>query len=491
MGFWDEINALLSGGKGSADSSFPSASDASSDDPIAQALSQAGGSVPGPAIPASIDPFSNPASELIQVQSLSSQPFTVLDLVPSQATGTRGYEPTEGSQVGGPPVPGAGYTVPQSTLNQIGNALNNLGLNNALNALTLGGAFPPGVMYPFQVSGKSCRVEQLPLGGFSSAALLGGAPIQMAVGNPLLQGVSTALVGNDVRVQQLLGLFLNGLFLQFESTDAPVFIAKPGETYQLPFTKIFATSFGTTNRWRLIVGSSGASVQGFSDQRVLRQQLHLWDGGGLLDSGFMHPVPFSMRFDRQAASNTGGQYEVLRSATNLFQSVPFPDTLITTNYDSGGNLTQQGGGTGPIVGQVTNKGYKVLWITECSLRIDSGANVAVSVQLVKMVTAPGDYSVLLSVPPLIPVLVWETFDPLGGDLRINNRITYPKRCVLAGFDTYNPRTGGVQATGESLLLYATASAGFNIGGSISGYYMPSLLPNCPYPIDQMLLPTNS
>lgn len=500
MGFWDEINALLGSPPAHPpDTAFPSGLDATAPDAIASALALAEGVTPDSSdVAATVglsspsDPFASSPLELIQVQSLRSSPFTILDLNPAVSTGSRKYTSGEGSQLGGPPVPGAGFTASLGTLQQIAKALNQIGISTSAGALAAQGAFPIGVTYPYQVTGTTLRIEQLPLGGLPENAIIPPNPLSFSPGAVTQSSVNTALVGNDVRAQQLLGLFLNGLFLQFETPDAPVFIAKPGETYALPFTRLYVTTFGTANRWRLIVSNGQASVSGFSDDRVLRQQLHMWDGVGVFDNPMIHPVPFSLSTlgEYSGVDQGGGHFLVYAPFQSIVSGFAGNDTVITSNYDSGGFLAQQGGMTGPVVGRVSNKGYKILWITGFSFSLNSSGDISnTQVSLIKSVASPVNHSAAPPPGNFIPVLQFPSVDTSGASGLFNMPLTTPHRLLLAGFDTYDPSVGGVQATGEGLFLLVTgALAAFNISCQVMGYYLPVLSPYSPYPIDPMLLP---
>ena len=345
----------------------------------------------------------------------------------------------------------------------------NLGLGSTSQQLMAKGAFPMGVTYPFNVSGNSLRMERLPQGAASLSPLLG---------TPYIQGVNTALVPNDVRAQQVLGLFLNGCFVQFESTNAPVLIMRPGEVFKLPFTKLFVTVFGSAGRFRLVAGNQ-VSVSEFSDERVLRQNIAFGDGSGTLpwDNPMLHPIPFNA-----GATITGDGSVALSTLLG---------GAILTNYDSGAGLAQQGGGNGPVTGQVVNKGYLIYWISSIRIAIQPLTMTGDYVQTLALIKSKASPASSPGTAGTIPMYA-ETLYVYGGAsptlINLTRDFNIPKRIVLAGFDTYDPNSGGVQGTGETLFLYSKGNTVQTVRCSIDGYYVPALVPFNPYPMDASLLP---
>lgn len=507
MGFWDDINRVVDEVFGIPDKNtpFPSSQDATTSDPYATALGTAENLTPdfqpAPLIPAvtSNDPFSNNTEQLIQVQSLNTSPFTVIDLNPYLATGTRKYDSGISGTPAGPTHPNTIYAVSQSTLKQIANALNTLGLNTSINALSNVGANSIGVTYPYQITAKSLRIEQLPFGGGPLGSFTPAYPPFSNV-KPNTVSVNTPLTGNDVRAQQVLGLFLNGLFLQFETPDAPIFIAKPGEIYQLPFTKVFVTTFGSGPRWRLIFGSGDSvGIQGFSDQRALRQNLHLWDGSGVFDNSMLHPIPFTTTMANGAgatgilAALTPATFNTNSETFEIFQppgETPGPGAgnLFLTNHDTGASLVQQGGANGPVVGSVVNKGYLVFWITGYSFTVLNTASGQIYGALGKAIAPWGNLATTADAIDFRPSVFLDPIILNNDSVSHTVNFQVPLRIVLAGFDTYQTSTGGVQATGETFFVELSSSVAFSACVTLNGYYYPALLPFCPYPMDSMALP---
>lgn len=488
MGFWDSINQALDTAFGvepaAGSSAFPTDSSLGASDPFASALASAEAISPDQALPPTSgpvpanpnDPFANNTEQLIQIQSGNSVPFTVIDINPYLNIGTRGY--TGGGTTGayGPPTLNQSYAASANTLKQISNLLNIASLTANTANLISQGVYPIGATFPYQVSGNTLKIEQLPIGSQN---------------NP--SSISTALIGNDVRGQQVLNLFLNGIFIQFESPDAPVFIAKPGETYKLPFTKVFVTTFGSGNRWRMIVGSgAGTAIEGFSDLRTLRQQLHMWDGAGLFDNPMVHPIPISSGGNGNlgTASELGGGVQLVETSLDSSIGGQF------TNYDDGSMLSQRP--NGQVVGSVVNNGYKIFWITNLNITLvdtSGSANLITQLNLFKINAALGDYagsgapngiSNSLFLTGLITI-------PANGSVSFPLQYAIPKRVILAGFSTFGAGGSGPSlSSGESFFITATSSANktFKILVSIDGYKWPVLSPFCPYPMDPQALPTN-
>lgn len=480
MGFWDSINQALDktfGVESASDSSaFPSDSSLGASDPYASALASAEAISPdqalpptsGPAPAQANDPFANNTEQMIQIQSGNSTPFTVIDINPYLSIGTRGYSTGGPQGLVGPPTPNQSYAASANTLKQISNMLNIAALTANTANLINEGVFPIGATFPYAVSGNTLKIEQLPIGSVNTPT-----------------SILTALIGNDVRGQQVLNLFLNGIFIQFESPDAPVFIAKPGETYRLPFTKVFVTTFGAGNRWRLIAGSGNSTaIEGFSDLRTLRQQLHMWDGSGLFDNPMVHPVPFSSGFSLPSSLN--GSVQVVQSS--LDTGAP---NGIFSNYDPGTGLSQRP--NGQVVGSVVNNGYKIFWATNLTIQlvdISGSANQLNFVQIYKGIGALGT-----NAPAVNGAILYKnnfTVIPANGSITLSASYNVPKRVILAGFQTFDPSQEVNFYTGESVFaqLGSTGNQRFNATVTYDGYYWPGLVPYCPYPMDTQLLPTN-
>jgi hypothetical protein len=498
MGFWEEVNKIadeIAGVKDPTDSQgLPlggdivapdtSTGDALSPDAVGEAYGRAGYQGNPRNDPYAVDP-----SELQSVISSRPSPFTVIDIDPGMANGTR--RPPTGVSYSG--IQGR-FQATQATITKIANVLN---IPSIQYGALLSFANQIGVTYELQLSGNSLRVEHLPQGFYPT-------PKNEAIAS-LPQNVSTNLLINDVYAQNLLQILLGGIFIQFESNDNPVFVAKPGETYDLVYSRVYVTTFGSAGRWRVISGNN-AVVTGETDDRVLRQSLHMWDGSGMLDNPMYHPRPFSVNVAGSPQIDPIPSYVPANYIPNV--------EIIATNYDDGSALTRQTNGN--IVGQVINKGYAILWITNLNFRFKTLGNNAQSVRvfygLLKMKGNPYAKTSGFNMVPCYNALYWNSFylqsATPGTSIEKEINFNTPVRIVLAGFD--QPTDPSITATdlssGESLIFWMMSLSGtsYDITSgecSCSGYILggyqdtyltgfpgayifnPSLLPYNPYPID--------
>jgi len=483
-GFFDDLNRLLSKNSqtsndyGLPDLSFnvaqalpPTTAENTSPDAVKADLINQGYTPPYTSNPYAI----NEAEQFSAITNRPS-PFTVIDLDPSQDNGTR-LPPIAGGLTG-QNVYKNNQPVNSSTLDAISKLLNTSVLSLMQSSpLFSQTANTPGVTYNLAVNGSSLRIDRLPLG--YQAAVFPFDVSNALTTDPRIKPVTTALIGNDVYLQSALNTALNGIFVQFNSLDSPVFLVKPGEVYNVLFNTLFITTFGSAGRYRVIAGNK-ASVVGNTDERVLRQNLHIWDGGGLLDSPSYHPVPFS--------------YSGSGPGTNSFSST------VATNYDAGLNLTRQASGN--VVGTVINKGVMILWITTVTnfFKIAAGAS------------ATFVYIYKTKRPPLTTGATFQNntddilyFSDYWGEstaFKSSISLASPIRVVLGGFDTINVKAANNLESGESLMIQVIAGGlGAITGPSFGGYTFgkqqqssvytpyfvtPALIPFNPYPHDVVL-----
>lgn len=512
MGFWDRVNEAVDAAFGAVEtpSQFPGSVPTGQDEgalgtPDAQrALLADMGYVP----PRSENPFSVSPEQLFGTITQATSPFTVIDLSPGLDGGTRGAI-TSAPQ--GRVVPNT-FPAQDATIQKINKIMG----TNILNLPVVGsGVFPQGLTYQIQGAANSLRLERLPQGWIPNNVV--GA--QAVTQNSSL--VTTQLIPNDVNAQTVLNTVLTGCFVQFESTDNPVFVGKNAETYNLPFTKVFITTFGSAGRWRLIFGNK-ALVTGASDDRALRQNLHMWDGQGLFDSTLYHPVPFQFTpgfneaIDQAAGtsvrvplidnsdsgaglasqnvgyvfqitagsafagdqySNNGHNFTVTQNnsvtAPGLFAvgtGAPSASGNLTKITGSGSNTLSFSSvvGNSNVVGEVSNKGYAILWLTGLSLSVDMTPNSIDSLISIALVKTFGDPNTL----PATDLLPF-TFNPyvqdsFNGSISKNYDFNTPIRIVLAGFDFNNGNPG---RSGENLdlVVFNTTTAVSSTRVSIRGY----------------------
>lgn len=448
-GFWDtvnqDVNKLFGGTAQESDlEAFPGMeelgvapsplqSPETQPDAVKQALIDQG-YVP----PASSDPFKLDQSQQFGLITQNTSPFTVIDLNPAQANGTA---QAGASQISGQTAYNNQFPTSPQTLGQISALLNIPILTLFKNPHFVANANAPGVTYSLPISGSSLRVDRLPQ-GFAPSGVSSG--IQLASSN-----ISTGLPINDVYVQNALNILLSGCFIQFDSTDNPMFMAKSGQIFNLKFKQIFITCFGSGGRYRAIVGNN-AQVTGEADERGLRQSLHIWDGGGLLDSTIYHPVPFFCELNGNGPA------------------------VIVDNSDDGSGLTQQSSGN--LVGSVINNGYVIIWITAIHVRYGTGTTSA-TIQKGAISTAGKIF-----------------FKHVGSNsTSYSFNLSIPIRVTLAGFP-YALKTSAPFTSGEQLTLtmggvgnYMNVS-GYALGGNSqiqSGFSVGTfgIVPFNPYPGD--------
>lgn len=467
MGFWDEINRdidAIFGWKSNANSGSSNSSFGTS---LVGSDSFSPDSDRAPGIEIGEDPHLVSQSSIASIQSKRSSPYTTIDIDVGLSGGSRG-------SLGGNIFTPNQFSPTNDTMKKIQSLL---GIPNLLQDFGTYG-LTPGVSYDFQMTGNSLTCERLSAGLIRTQAEGG-------------QNIQSALIPNDIYVQQRMGIALNGLFVQFESTANDVFYMRPGEVLTCTFSRIFVTTFSSSMRWRLMIGNNATVTPG-TDERSLRQSLHLWDGMGIFDNPTLQPVPF---YQSQAFSGAGG----------LLQSF--------ANTDNGGQLSAQPGGN--VVGSVANKGYKILWITSISVvgKMRSVVGNTTELYIYKAVgeaTTPGMGPGSASFPPYYLTRFSTDASTTGTQqIRENIQLAAPIRVVLAGFDTFNP-ANGVQFTGESLItqmiLADTQSqffvnmSGYMLGQQIQNPYAnngsggnnlsvigsPNLIPNNPYPNDVIL-----
>lgn len=463
-GFWDKVNEVVDGvvhphhaQSGAlpddydvSEVSHPPYSAGSSPDAVKQALRDQGYTPPE-----QIDPYAlDQARQFGQITNRSS-PFTVIDLTPATDNGTRA------AGAAGQKVISNTQPANASTLEGIGRLFNMPIFTLLAKANALANASRPGVTYSVPVIGNSLRIDRLP-SGFQTS---GPSPITLA---NTISIIGTPLINNDVYVQNAINSLLSGIFVQFDSIDSPIFVVKPGETYDVVFSQIYITTFGSAGRFRVIAGNN-ARVSGSADERGLRQSLHMWDGGGMLDSPMYHPVPWSWQ-----------QY----STTGQFNYLP-----IISNFDDGSKLTQQSNGN--TVGSVINKGYMILWVT--GIAVDPGGGGILSIYKGTGIDPSAPSSGSQTFPSYL-----ERNYPTNGRPPDNINFAVPLRIVLGGFDCLDPSQVGM-ASGETLIcrinqVGVTGSPmivtlnGYTMGrGPINSFrFNPALIPFNPYPQDVLL-----
>lgn len=313
---------------------------------------------------------------------------------------------------------------------------------------------PVGVTYTIIIPGNSLKIERL-------SAATGNFPFQ------------TAAVGFDYNAQISQNLIYNGLFCQFESEDSSLMYLKPGETYNLSFSKIIITTFGTAGRWRLIAGNN-AAVLGANEDKASKAQLHLWDGQGILDNPTLQPVPIS----NTIIANSLG--------VNLGNATAY--AVIRSNIDDGSKLVNDSNGN--LVGSVTNNGYKIFWITGLTYTLKTIQAITMTPFYVGL--GVGDSAARQ--PFTAGALFTDYFETAANAPAqyITRSITLavPIRVILPGFKdsiVSTPRRTGTECF---LSVYTLNNNFVSIWVSITGYGIPGLLNQNPYPQDQFLIGLN-
>lgn len=310
---------------------------------------------------------------------------------------------------------------------------------------------PPGVNLPLYNSGPNLtRLKQ----GFLTPGI---DP------NPNSNVVFPQKAINNQPAQFAPYIYGQGVYVQFDSTDAPIFRAKPGESYTLPFSKIYITLFAQDLNYRAIIGQK-AQVQGFSDDRVLRQNIAIGDAGGLLDGSAIRPIPFAI----SAAKNGGASVAIAANGTAL--------SIFASNWDQGSSMSViPGTGTVPagMIGKTSNAGYAIMFITGLKLTINVPAGGFYNIALVK-----GRYKSGKNFASFPRILASDNFGFSSGVQTSIFNINIPIRVVLAGFDAQDapPLSGAVgysTETGEALGISVTNTNSFAgsvaFGYSVQGY----------------------
>lgn len=411
-------------------------------------------------------PFQNDTAQILDIVGKQPSPFTIIDLTPSEDGGTTANGGVNFNGIG---AVNNRFPASGATIAKIASILN----TPQLQILRASRSVAPGVTYEFGVVGNSLRIERLAQ-GFRSVRQENPGAAASSFG----ESVNTDAVVADTMNQNALAMLLSGCFIQFESLDAPMFFAKPGEVYNVSFSTIFVTVFGSGGRWRLISGSN-AKIIGKSDDRALRSDMSIWDGGGLLDNPLIHPVPFAMALPLTTPLTItpgGGDPAYSAAYANLL-----------TNYDDGSGLSLGAGGN--TIGRVINRGYVIAWINSLTWTVLNGAATGnMQIQLKKIIgQVPQAAGAVDAQIALEPYFVEMTRCSVTEKSKTIN-FAKPIRVVLAGFDQQTAAAQGLQPgvpalgwpagtarqTGETLIAeVASADAITYAHVSVSGYIMGS------------------
>lgn len=81
------------------------------------------------------------------------------------------------------------------------------------------------------------------------------------------------------------------ILIQFDDTTQPPYLHKPGESYKLPFQKVFITCKTYVPRIEVTIGYS-ATISSDQQSRIMSSQMDTGPGYGIWDSSSRHCVPF-------------------------------------------------------------------------------------------------------------------------------------------------------------------------------------------------------
>jgi len=271
MSFWDEINAVLAPASAKSitgdvpqeyanDGAMPSFPDGYNPDSTKSNLDARGYQPSTPSTPT----YGLDGAAIVDISQRNPSPFTVIDLTPGLDNGKTAITGAFGS---GGNIKNR-FPVSPATIKKVADLVNMpvIALSNFFGA----GGQMFGLTYELRIVGNSLRVDRLAQGYKPLSEIMSGTLRQNpSLGLDQIQGAGPI---TDVGAQNALAILLSGCFIQFESLDAALMTVSPGETFDLPFSTIYVTVFGSGGRWRLTAGNN-ARVKSQSNDRILRSKL--------------------------------------------------------------------------------------------------------------------------------------------------------------------------------------------------------------------------
>lgn len=309
---------------------------------------------------------------------------------------------------------------------------------------------------PIEVSGTWMKVEFLPSrknysntinditqSGVADSKTLNYNPSQISsstTDNPADQPMDNALQDRNSSRQ---------ILIQFEGSDSPVLIAKHGETFKLPFNKVFVSMRQTSPRIRIVIGYNSEIINN-ENERASNMSLSMSPGIGLWNSPTMYPVPFSMNWKGIPFLSSGSANFLDSTASGI---------KIYTVIDQSATVTYPVPPVGPFH-RVLN-GIAILWVTSFNYTFlnTSFANRTFLTEIYAGgVTVGNDYTQGKTVYTKVGVS-----GPATDSINVEVSFSTPVRIVLKPLDSLKIRmvmgTGGTPGSAE----WAWSMTGYTLG----------------------------
>lgn len=207
------------------------------------------------------------------------------------------------------------------------------------------------------------KMNRLPVnGGWPNGPIISGSTIcnTNEDHNSLSGLIASGLYGGShnpdhMRANGLFEIFANNsIIVQFESTDAPMLLAKHGDIFKTPFNQVYLTVKSGMPRFQVVVGYNSEIVSN-NTNRLLNANPAYGGGSGLWDNSPRHCTPFSVCHSLYMGS---------------FSSTP--STYASTSV--GGNTYVKKDIFTNMNSSAYQKGSAFGWITSLSLAIAAGGS---------------------------------------------------------------------------------------------------------------------
>lgn len=225
------------------------------------------------------------------------------------------------------------------------------------------GPIIPWNTVPVTLSANSLKIDYLP-------AQVVISNWNQAMGQDLINQAVNDLTGpfgpgpqNDLGLDYISN---RQIFVQFDSQDAPILIAKPGRVFNTQgFDTVYVTFSGDNGRIRLTGGYGDAQILDTDLSTIKNQNLHMWPGDQVLNDPYLHPVPNSWTSGYGKNANAGGIGAYAFTSANA-RCVPVIQNKFLPE-------ATPGSGFGFIPYNNAQNGCLVGWITEINLDVFVGA----------------------------------------------------------------------------------------------------------------------
>lgn len=278
------------------------------------------------------------------------------------------------------------------------------------------------------------------------------------------------------------------IFIQFDSPNANILIAKPGRTFNTEgFENIYLTFQADNGRIRVTSGYGNATIGDNDTSKLSRQNLHLWPGEEIFNDPYLHPVPFSISLGAALAGETlntmvvASDYIIIPTAVpNVGKWYTWPIIMNKSLFgDTGTGIN----GT-PWINLIQNTfhGTAVGWITRITV---SNSNFDTGGSFLRFAICVGD--TYASDGNFMKRTLWQksiTMIGTGNNSFMSEKnydmvFPTPIRFTLMGRNTPNKiiKYGIPTSYGDDLFLMVqaqSAGASENVNVAVEGYMMGGL-----------------